>query len=487
MSAIVNLETGPIFSDEAEMSVLGSMLLHENALIEVLGTLTDTDFYRPSHRLIFQAMRRLHDRKIQVDLTTLRDELNLVQKLLDAGGESYLIQLAEYVPSPANAAYYASSVQDRSMMRKLEDVGRDIVGLVRAPSEMTAYERVSEAERKVFEINNSKLGSYFSPIQDLAGEFQNEIDRILDTGIAPEELVTHFSDLDQKINGLNKGNLIIVAARPGMGKTAFALELAIRAAKQNMGSVAVFSLEMSASQLAQRMVSMLSGVNAFKLKTPDLVNQNYAPVSEAIDALRALPIYIDATSGISPMEMLAKCRRLARDGELGLVVVDYLQLMQGSKKTENRVQEISEIARGLKAMAGSLQVPIIALSQLNRGVEARDNKRPQLGDLRESGSIEAEADIVLMLYRDSYYQATESVDIEPDYNPDHVEAAEVNVAKNRNGVTGMTVLGFQPSYMRFHNLDEDSIENYRKSTLEKKSGITKTSRKGKGGDSGGDF
>ncbi len=479
MAVITTLDNAPIFSDEAEMSVLGSMLFNENALIEVLSVLEDHDFYRPSHKTIFQAMRRLHERKIQVDLTTLRDELNLAQKLNDVGGEAYLIQIAEFVPSPANAAFYASSVQDRSTLRKLEAVARDIIGLVRAPSDLSVPERVSEAERKVFEINNSKLGSYFEPISKLTSDFTASLDTILDKGVAPDELVTHFADLDQKINGLSKGNLIIVAARPGMGKTSFALELGIRAAKQKMGSVAIFSLEMSAQQLAQRMVSMLSGVNAFKLKTPDMVTRNYDAVTEAMESLMNLPIFIDATSGISPMEMLAKCRRLAREGELGLVVVDYLQLMQSSKKTENRVQEISDIARSLKSMASSLKVPIIALSQLNRGVEARDNKRPQLGDLRESGSIEAEADIVLMLYRDSYYQSAESLEFEEDPNPDRVEAAEVNVAKNRNGVTGPAILGFQPSYMRFHNLDQDSIENYRKSVTEKKNREPRMPRKGR--------
>jgi replicative DNA helicase len=318
---------------------------------------------------------------------------------------------------------------------------------------------VDKAEQLVFEVGKRRLGSYFQPIRNLAKEFFTDIDMIIESGEPILGTPTGFLDLDTKLTGLYPGDLLIVAARPSMGKTTLVMDMALRVAKQQVGNVAVFSLEMGALQLVRRMVSMQSSVSSYAMKHADLTQKNYSKIADACESLYNLPIFIDDASDVSPLEMRGKCRRLKAEGGLALVIVDYLQLMRGSRKTENRVQEISDIARGLKAMAKELQVPVIALSQLNRSVESRDNKRPQLSDIRESGSIEAEADVVMMIYREQYYKDREKP-TDADRNPDRVEVAEINIAKHRNGEIGTVLLGFQPTYVRFRDLDQDSQRRY---------------------------
>lgn len=452
------------------MAVLGSMFLSPTAAEEVLELLEPSDFYRPAHATMFSAMRRLAEQHMPVDLTTVHDELAASGKLAEVGGQGALIEIAGYVPSPANAHYYAMIVQDRSTMRRLEKAGRDVIGMARDPGESNAAERVNQAEQAIYEVGKRRLGSYFESVGHLSTGLLHELDDIYTSGQAKEGLVSKFDELDSRLNGLNGTDLIIAAARPGMGKTSLMLDLALRAAEQERGNVAFFSLEMGSEQITKRLVSMTCGVNAFKLKTPADVGANYDAVVDAVSKLVTLPIMIDSTSGITPLEMRGKCRRLRNEGGLALVLVDYLQLMQSSRRSENRVQEISEIARSLKAMAKELNVPVIAGSQLNRGVEARDDKRPQLGDLRESGSIEAEADIVMLLYRQDYYDQKDA-DYEEDYNPDRVYPAEINVAKNRNGGTGVAVLGFQSTYTRFRNLTPEDIELYRQQATDRKRGM----------------
>jgi replicative DNA helicase len=449
----------PLFSDSAEMATLGSMILSEHAAEEVLAKLTEADFYRPAHREIFKAMRQLAQNHKTIDLLTLTEELTARDHLKDVGGENYLIAVAEYVPSAAKAADYADIVLDRATLRRLESAGRDIVGIARQTDEGSADERVDKAEQLVFDVGKRRLGTYFQPIRNLAKEFFTDIDRIIESGEPILGTPTGFYDLDTKLTGLYPGDFVIIAARPSMGKTTLALDMAVRVAKLGVGNVAVFSLEMGALQLVRRMVSMQSSVSSYAMKHADLTQQNYSRIADACESLYSLPVFIDDSSDVSPLEMRGKCRRLRADGGLALIVVDYLQLMRGSRRTENRVQEISDIARGLKAMAKELQVPVIALSQLNRSVESRDNKRPQLSDIRESGSIEAEADVVMMIYREQYYKDREKP-TEADRTPDRVEVAEINIAKHRNGEIGTVLLGFQPTYVRFRDLDQDSQRRY---------------------------
>jgi replicative DNA helicase len=395
-----------------------------------------------------------------IDFLTLKAELVARGDLVDAGGENYLLQIAEFVPSPSNVDYYAGIVVDRARLRKLEDAGRNIVGLVHDPDQGDAEDKVDKAEQLVFEIGKRGLGNYFKPVSSLAREFFLDVDKVFESKKPLSGLKVGFFDLDDLTTGFNGGDLVIIGARPAMGKTSLVLDFALNVARalereEKRGAVAFFSLEMSGLQLAQRMVSMLSGLSMRILRQDkELTDNDYLKLSEACDELYALPIFIDDNAELSPLDMRGKCRRLKAEHGLSLVIVDYLQLMRGSKKTENRVNEISEIARACKRMAKELEVPVIALSQLSRSVESREDKRPQLSDLRESGSIEAEADMVLLLHRKSYYDAKAQNRKEVE-NYDEVQVADIIVAKNRNGPTRTVKLGFQPSFSRYRNLATD--------------------------------
>lgn len=434
------------------MSTLGSMLLSDRAAEEMVMVLDEQDFYRPAHREIFKAMRQLvNNAKPASDFELLKQELKDRGTLDMIGGEEYLLEIAQFVPSPANVNYYASVVQDKATLRRLQEAGRDIVGLVHNPESGSADDCVDRAEQLVFEVGRKRLGSYFEHVSGLAKEFFVDVDKILTTGEPTLGVTSGFPDLDKITTGFYGGDLIIVGARPSMGKTSLALDFALAAAKEGKGAVAIFSLEMGSMQLVRRMVSMVSGISSGVLKSPNISADTYRKLADACEHLYSLPIYIDDASDSSPLEVRGKCRRLKAESGLSLVMVDYLQLMRGSRRTENRTQEISDIARGLKAMSKELDVPVVALSQLNRGVEGREDKRPVLSDIRESGSIEAEADVVMLLYRDSYYKAKEEQS-DVDYNPENVEEAEVIIAKHRNGPTGKVVLGFQPAFARYRNL-----------------------------------
>jgi replicative DNA helicase len=445
-------ELVPLFSLEAEMSTLGSMVLSERAAEEIVTILDESDFYRPAHREIYRAMRQLINSSKPIDFVTLKDELIAREKLGDVGGVDYLIEISQYVPSASNANHYAQIVLDKATLRRLESAGRDIVGVAYSSEEGSAEDRVDRAEQLIFDIGRRRLGKYFQNIATLAKDFFVDVDSIIESGVPLTGITSGFRDLDRMTTGFYGGDLVIVGARPAMGKTSLALDFALAAAKvKGAGNVAIFSLEMSSMQLVRRLVSMVSGVNSHVLKNPNISNDTYRKLADACEILYSLPIHIDDSSDVSPLEMRGKCRRLKADGGLSLVVVDYLQLMRGSRRTENRTQEISDIARSLKAMSKELQVPVIALSQLNRGVESREEKRPVLSDIRESGSIEAEADVVMLLYRDAYYKAKEER-TEIDVSPDNVEEAEVILAKHRNGPTGKVILGFQPAYARWRSL-----------------------------------
>ena len=451
----------PLYSIEAEMSVLGSMILAQRAAEEIVTILNEDDFFRPAHQIIFRALRQLITNHKEIDIVTLRTELTERAVLPEVGGVDYLIEIAQYVPSAANAKYYAQIVLDRATMRRLELAGRNIIDIVHDPELDGADERIDRAEQEVFEVGRKQLGKYFQHVSGLAKEFFVDVDRIVETGKPMFGLPTGFIDLDKITSGLYPGDFVIIGARPAMGKTSLVLDLALNVAlgrgrEGKRGSVAIFSLEMSSIQLVRRMVSMVSGVSMGVLKSDKgLSEKQYLALADACETLYSLPLYIDDASDVSPMEMRGKCRRLKAEHGLELVVVDYLQLMRGAKRTENRVQEISEIARACKSMAKELEVPVIALSQLSRAVENREDKRPQLSDIRESGSIEAEADMVMLLYRDSYYKAKEEHRPENE-QWDEVQEAEVIIAKHRNGPVGKVMLGFQPAYARYRNLDRSS-------------------------------
>lgn len=440
------------------MCALGTMVLSERGAEEVQAIVTEDDFYRPSHKEIFRAMRQLLLSGKVIDLLTLSHELTSRGKLEETGGLEYLIQIQEAVPSAHNAAYYAQIVQDLATLRRLEEAGREIVGLVHDPDK-EPDDKVDEAEDMVFQVGRKRLGKYFSPVRSLAKEFFKDVDHLLETGEPILGTQCGYTDLDNLTTGFYGGDFVILAARPAMGKTSLVMNMAINVSRLGAGNVAVFNLEMSGQQLVRRMISTMAKVPMGTLKKSNLSTHDYQRLTDACEELYELPIFIDDSSDVSPMEMRGKCRRLKADGGLALVIVDYLQLMRGSKKTENRTQEISDIARSLKAMAKDLDVPIIALSQLNRGVESRPDKRPMLSDIRESGSIEAEADMVMFIYREEYYRRKEA-GVEQEWNPDATEATELIIGKHRNGPTGTVLLGFQPSYTKFTLLDEGSKSEY---------------------------
>ncbi len=448
-------ESVPLYSVEAEMSTLGAMLLSERAAEEIVTILAEDDFYRPAHRLVFRAMKSLIAGHKPIDMTTLTEELKARGDLANIGGPDYLTEIDLFVPTASNSAAYAAIVLDKATMRRLEQTGREIIGVVHDAETPHVQEKVDKAEQLIFEVGRKQLGKYFEPVSKLAKEFFVDVDTILETGIPMQGQKVGFLDLDEMTSGFYPGDFVVCGARPAMGKTSLILEMALNVATQHYrqgtrGSVAIFSLEMSSIQLTRRLVSMLSKVPNSVLKKGKISPTDYRDLADACDMLYSMPIFIDDNSDLSPLEMRGKCRRLKAEHGLSLVMIDYLQLMRGSRRTENRVQEISEIARACKSMAKELEVPVFALSQLSRAVESRDDKRPQLSDIRESGSIEAEADLVMMLYRDAYYKKKE--EHKPQYdNREEVEEAEIIIAKHRNGPVGTVKMAFQPALSRWRN------------------------------------
>ncbi|MDX2064222.1 MAG: replicative DNA helicase [Fimbriimonadaceae bacterium] len=447
--------TVPLHNIEAEMGVLGSMLLSLRALEHCASLLEEGDFYRPAHRILFRAMQDLNHDGQPVDLVTLKDRLIATGQWENVGGEEYLVHVAEFVPSPANATYYAGIVLDRSRLRKLKDAAHGILGLISDPDAGDADEKIDRAEQLVFDVGERQSMQYFQSTDTLTSEFFTQVDLIFRTQKPITGQKVGFYALDDVTTGFSPGDLVIIGARPGMGKTSLVLDFAINVARQivreeRVGSVAFFSLEMSAVQLVGRMVSMVAGVQNKRLRQEKpLTEDEYVKLADAADALYDLPIYIDDNAELSPLEMRGKCRRLKQDKGLTMVVIDYLQLMRGSRRTDNRVNEISEIARSCKRMAKELGVPVIALSQLSRNVENRGgDRKPQLSDLRESGSIEADADLVLLLSRKEYYDPSD----EMRHDPDYVQEVMLDVAKNRHGETRTVKIGFQGAYTRYRNL-----------------------------------
>jgi replicative DNA helicase len=443
---IAQLRTPP-HSIEAESSVLGGLLLDNSTWDKVGDLLKENDFYRYEHRLVFGAMGSLINANKPADVVTVFEHLQGQGKSDDVGGLVYLNALAQYVPSTGNIRRYAEIVRERSILRQLVSTSDDIATSAFNPKGRSVASILDEAEQKIFNIGEegSRIKRGF---QEMGTLVVNLMDRVQEMADNPNDITgvpTGFYDLDRMTSGLQGGDLVVLAARPSMGKTAFAINIAEHVAMNEGLPVAVFSMEMGAAQLAVRIVGSIGRIDQGHLRTGKLTDEEWPRLTEAIEKLRDISLHIDETAGLTAAELRASARRLARScGKLGLIVVDYLQLMSGSASdNENRATELGEISRGLKMLAKELGCPVIALSQLNRSVETRPEKRPMMSDLRESGAIEQDADIIMFIYRDDYY--TKEASKEPG-------VAEIIIAKQRNGPTGMVKLAFLKPLTRFENL-----------------------------------
>lgn len=434
----------PPHNIDAEQAVLGAILLDGEALIRVSAILTADDFYHEGHREIYRAALNLHDRGDAVDLVTVIEELRRAGTLDKIGGAAYVASLADLVPTTANVEYYARIVQEKALLRTLIRVAARIAEMGYEENE-SAARLVDQAEQMILELGAQRAPGVFTAIKDILAETWERIEQVYEHGRI-SGIPTGFVDLDRVLSGFQPADLIILAARPSMGKTSLAMSIAHQVARHQGLPVGIFSLEMSKEQLVQRLLCAEAMVDQYRLRTGLLREEDWERLTEAAATLARLPIYIDDTAACSVREMRAKTRRLKAEVGLGLVIVDYLQLMQPNRRAENRQQEIAQISRALKGLAKELNVPVLALSQLSRAVEQRQNKRPQLADLRESGSLEQDADVVMFIYRDEYYR--------PD--TDKRGIAEIIVAKQRNGPVGVVEMGFLKEFTRFVNLARES-------------------------------
>ena len=419
----------PPHSVEAEQSVLGSILLDKEAMISVSEPLVPEDFYKEAHKVIYESMLKLYNSQSEIDLITLTDELRDQGYLDDIGGIAYITSLSTVVPTTSNIKYYVNIVKEKSISRQLISAANDIINLGYDGSAKVEYV-LENAEKKIFDISQERATNDFQPINQVISEALSMLEKLYEEKNDVTGLTTGFRDLNKKINGLQRSDLLLIAARPAMGKTAFALNLVQNAALKGDASVAVFSLEMSKEQLVQRMIASQSTVELKKIKTGTLADNDWPRITDGMAILSGAKIHIDDTPGIKISELRSKCRKLKIEKGLDLVLIDYLQLMEGEGQNESRQQEIAKISRSLKILAKELDCPVVALSQLSRAPEQRADHRPMLSDLRESGSIEQDADIVMFLYRDEYYN--------PDTEKKNI--GEVIVAKNRHGETGTVEL-----------------------------------------------
>ncbi|HML35968.1 MAG TPA: replicative DNA helicase [Bacillota bacterium] len=429
----------PPHNDDAEKSVLGSILLDKDALYEVLEILKPEDFYSEMHKEIYSAVIELYRKSQPVDILTVSEELKKRKSLEMVGGRAYIALLSTVVPSTSNAGEYAKIVAEKAVLRRLIGTASDIIEKG-YQEKMESSEVLDFAERGIFEIAQSRQSKDFALIKDVLWENISKIDEMSKLEGNITGLTTGFIDLDSRTSGLQKSDLIMLAARPSMGKTAFALNIAQQAAIKSKAKVLIFSLEMSRDQLGQRMLSMESRIEMQKLKTGTLERKDWDQIHIALDTLSKTSIYIDDTPGVTAMEIKNKCRRLKAEKGLDLVVIDYLQLMSFEGRAESRQQEITALSRFLKQLAREMDCPVIVLSQLSRAPEQRNDHRPILSDLRESGSIEQDADIVMFLYRDEYYNPETT---------DKPNICEVNIAKQRSGPTGSIELTWLGKYTRF--------------------------------------
>ena len=439
----------PPNNKEAEQSVLGSILLRPEALIEALEYVTADSFYQHAHQLIFTAMMELNEADQGIDVVTVKNILDDKNQLDDIGGVSYLADLASIVPTAANVVYYAKIVADKALLRRLITTATDIVAQSYEDQDNDVNSILDAAERQIMNVGEDQAGNGFKKISDVLNATIEDIDQRAQEDSSVTGLSTGYAELDKVTAGLHPDELVILAARPGVGKTAFALNVAENVAVHTPTTVAIFSLEMGAEQLASRLLCAQGSIDANDLRTGNLNDEEWKNLVVATGILSRTSIYIDDTPGIKMAEIRAKCRRLAKEtGNLGLVIVDYLQLIEGTGQ-ENRQQEVSVISRQLKRLAKELHVPVIALSQLSRGVEQRQDKRPLLSDIRESGSIEQDADVVAFLYRDDYYNDESDSDNSEDVVDTNAGEVEVIISKNRSGPRGIIKLLFVKSYNKF--------------------------------------
>ncbi len=437
----------PPQSIEAEQSVLGGLLLDNEAFDRVAGILAEDDFYRLDHRLIWQQITRLIERTQPADVVTVYEALRTAGKAEEAGGLAYLNSLAQETPSAANIHRYAEIVRDRSILRKLISTADEIATTALNPQGMDTRQILDQAESRIFKISEdgSRGGTGFQKIDTLLGQVVERIDELYSQSNTSDVtgVPTGFADLDKMTSGMQAGDLIIVAGRPSMGKTSFSMNVGEHVAVEAGLPVAVFSMEMGATQLAMRMVCSVGRLDQQRIRTGRLLDDDWPKLTVAIQKMQDAQVFIDETPALSALELRARARRLSRQcGQLGVIIIDYIQLMSGSGNGENRATEISEISRSLKGLAKELNCPLIALSQLNRSLENRPNKRPVMSDLRESGAIEQDADVILFIYRDEVY------------NPESQDkgTAEVIIGKQRNGPIGTVRLAFLGAHTKFDNL-----------------------------------
>ncbi len=438
----------PPHSVEAEQAVLGGLLLDASAWDAVADIVAAADFYRRDHRLIFEAIAEVVEKRGPCDAVTVSEHLDRKGLAEETGGLAYLGTLARDTPSAANVRSYAEIVRERSILRQLVEAGGQIAGAALDSAGRSATELVDEAERRVFEIaergSRSRVG--FQAVKDVLPATIDRLDMLHQSPGQLTGVTTGFTELDRMTAGLQPGDLVVIAGRPSMGKTTLAVNIAENAAVGRGVPAALFSMEMSAEQLTMRMISSLGRVNQGHLRTGQFSDEDWSRINGAIAQLSAAPLFVDETPALTPTEVRARARRLKREKGLGLIVVDYLQLMQVPGTKENRATEISEISRGLKALAKELQVPVIALSQLNRSVEQRTEKKPVMSDLRESGAIEQDADVIMMIYREEVYEP----------NTTRKGIADIIIAKQRNGPVGEVHLTFLGEYTKFENLVAES-------------------------------
>lgn len=440
-SQMQNQPKHPPHSVEAEMSVLGGMMLNNRAIDEVMDHLSANDFYQHAHQIIFSGIVALHDARHPCDFVTVTEYLRAKNKLDDAGGLSYLGGLVNDTPSAANIRAYAEIVRERAMLRSLIAAGLNIAESGYRPNGEAVGALVDKAESAVFSIREQTAAkrTTLATVSTLVAEIESDIEDAAKTGELITGLFTGFADLDRLTTGLHPGDLVIVAGRPSMGKTSFAINIAENVSPSVR--TLVFSMEMPAKQLAMRLMSSASNIDLQHLRTGHLNESDYERLTRAAGPLRESSILIDDAPGLTPLDLRSRARRVAANGGLGLIIVDYIQLMSSPGK-ENRTNEVDDISRNLKSLAKELHIPVIALSQLNRGVESRPDKRPRSSDLRESGSIEQDADLIMLVYRDEKY----------DPNSADAGTAEIIISKQRNGDTGMVRLAFDGKYARFSNL-----------------------------------
>ncbi|MBP5647901.1 replicative DNA helicase [Candidatus Saccharibacteria bacterium] len=432
----------------AEKSLLGAIMISDGILPEILTMLKPRDFYEKRHEIIFAAMTALYDQHKPVDLLTLTAELRSQKKLKEIGGATYLTELSNFVPAAAHAKAYADIVEKASVRRRLIKAGTDIANKAYT-DDAEVNDLIGAAERDLFEVSDKIVKSDYVAMDELLADAFDRIEELHKNKGALRGLKTGFRDLDKVTAGFQKGDLIIIGARPAMGKTTFAQNLAYNIASINKKGVLFFSMEMAANEIIDRMISDVSGVDNWKMRTGNLSDQEFQKIGDALAEMDEIPIFIDDTSSMTIMELRNKARRAMHDHDIGIVIVDYLQLIAGSDRyAGNRVQEVTEISRGLKILARELSIPVVALAQLSRNVTGRENPRPILSDLRESGSIEQDADLVMFLHRPDYYRQNDD-----DYEETHI--TELIIAKHRHGAVGKIELYFHPELLRFMSLDKE--------------------------------